>query len=638
MAPQAATQRALVVVAIVACSLLALSTQLQDLRRDCAEVVRPAHELSTISAAPSGDGAHGDLASAHSTPLVTSVPSPGFVDVRGPIGAAVPLLPEESARPSSAAAETAVRRTLSDPAEAPRPAAQTAIRANLTHPAWPQFHWESYADWHLAHWDHAWTDNRILREDLEDLEEICERGTGLIWCTRVQIIQRRLYVKDVRALELDRDYAVSRIAPLIDIIKAHPTLPNVDLMFGLNDQPQVAYNYRGPHARAHDVLHPPPMFGATLSPRTVDIPWPDYSFWLPTRPHKTRTPPWDTAREEILAAAAEWPWERKRRIAFFAGNMRHPVRQEMVQVANRTDHRDLFALRTVWIHKTERRCVGGGDGDIDDGGPGIRELGCRYAQPDFCRYRYLLNLGSGGNYANKLKYLLLCGSLIIHVTKHNAVRARVPALAPRCDPLPLTAHLSHARTRVRSPWQNEEFWQSHFVPGEHFIQVPSADHVPGVLRRLMTDPVAEAEGARIAAAGQARMAALTKEQVMSYCATILRGYARRMRFKAAPVRGAFEVNCVDDLWRHYEKDFREPWFAKMITNDNSSCLRPPTAPFQPPGYGGAYRGTKVPCLAANNLVLRQERCFPPSTADAKRLAYLDRIYNDSCGDVKCRID
>ena len=39
---------------------------------------------------------------------------------------------------------------------------------------------------------------------------------------------------------------------------------------------------------------------------------------------------------------------------------------------------------------------------------------CALSFEEMCRYRYLVNVGSNG-YANKMKYLFLCGSVVITV-------------------------------------------------------------------------------------------------------------------------------------------------------------------------------------------------------------------------------
>jgi protein glucosyltransferase len=45
---------------------------------------------------------------------------------------------------------------------------------------------------------------------------------------------------------------------------------------------------------------------------------------------------------------------------------------------------------------------------------GFQEDECALSFEEMCRYRYLVNVGSNG-YANKLKYLFLCGSVVITV-------------------------------------------------------------------------------------------------------------------------------------------------------------------------------------------------------------------------------
>ena len=54
-------------------------------------------------------------------------------------------------------------------------------------------------------------------------------------------------------------------------------------------------------------------------------------------------------------------------------------------------------------------------------------LNCWSPSPFFhTRYKYTLNVGSNG-YANKLKYLFLCGSVVIWVRAHCTARASHPS-------------------------------------------------------------------------------------------------------------------------------------------------------------------------------------------------------------------
>ena len=72
------------------------------------------------------------------------------------------------------------------------------------------------------------------------------------------------------------------------------------------------------------------------------------------------------------------------------------------------------------------------------------------------------------------------------------------------------------------------------------------------------------------------------------------------------------MNCEDDLVRHYDRAAEN--VPRYITHDNSTCLRPP-APGEklgPPGWGGAWAGTHVPCLASHDLSAKEEAgvCTP----------------------------
>ena len=61
------------------------------------------------------------------------------------------------------------------------------------------------------------------------------------------------------------------------------------------------------------------------------------------------------------------------------------------------------------------------------------------------------------------------------------------------------------------------------------------------------------------------------------------------------------IDCEDDLWRHYA--LSHGWLSGYLTQDNASCLHPPRAGavLSPPGWGGAYAGSKPRCYASHDL-------------------------------------
>lgn len=140
---------------------------------------------------------------------------------------------------------------------------------------------------------------------------------------------------------------------------------------------------------------------------------------------------------------------------------------------------------------------------------------------------------------------------------------------------------------------------------------------------------ADPEYARsIAQAGYDRMSQMDTQEVTHYCAEMLRGYAALQRFKPKRDPRSFEVNCEDDLVRHYERGadgFNGMLTERYLTEDNSTCLRPPAAgqALGPPGWGGAHRGERAPCLASHDLSAKEEAgvCDPAT----KRYAESGRL-------------
>jgi len=181
-----------------------------------------------------------------------------------------------------------------------------------------------------------------------------------------------------------------------------------------------------------------------------------------------------------------------------------------------------------------------------------------------CSYKYLLNSASIG-YANKFKYLLLCGSVVIY---------------------------------VRDGMSHQEFYELGLLPGVHYVSVPDATAVPAMVRWLREhDTYARA----VAMAGRARMAALNTDAVADYMAELLKQYAGLQRFRTSVSPGAVHIRCEDDLWRHYARD--PFWLNNYLMYDNATCTKPITAgtPLGPPGWGGSYAGSKPRCVASHDL-------------------------------------
>jgi len=248
-----------------------------------------------------------------------------------------------------------------------------------------------------------------------------------------------------------------------------------------------------------------------------------------------------------------------------------PNRQAIFRYAEQFP--ELFFVNEVYIKTSPPSCFEINEPNVTQGG--VLSKRCGLSFPEVCKYKYTLNVGSNG-YANKLKYLFLCGSVVIWVRKDSL---------------------------------NREFFERQFMPGVHYAAADTVDDVPTVIRRLQADP----EYARsIARNGYERMAQMDTLEVTHYCAEMLKGYAALQRFKPRRDPRSFEVNCEDDLIRHYDRgagDGVNGMLAqRYLTEDNSTCLRPPPpgAVLSAPGWGGAYRGDRAPCLASHDLTAKEE--------------------------------
>jgi len=406
----------------------------------------------------------------------------------------------------------------------------------------------------------------FTREMLDAAVATCF-DNGTMYCARAQVHRGSLYLTDYRAIFFDRWYAPARVMPLLDALRWH-SLPDIDIVFAAVDEPRVKMlveeaqwtrtvgKYPGKVAGA--VKLPPPIFSSTVNRAHHDLPWPDFSFYTPRKEHKLRTPPWSELHGKMLRQSEGVRWEDKIELAMHTGNVGSPFRKRLAAAA--AAHPDSMLVNELFI---------GDHGKIKQT---CRELGlhtqgghqqhkCFMRFEDQCSYKYLLNSASIG-YANKFKYLLLCGSVVIY---------------------------------VQDGMQHKEFYEHGLLPGVHYVQVATADDVPAMVRYLREhDSYARA----VASAGRARLAALDVRAIAAFNAELFTQYAAKQRFRVRPLPGAVRIDCEDDLWRHYARD---PGFLKHFrSEDNATCVRPISPPFRPPGWGGAYNGSKVRCVASHD--------------------------------------
>jgi hypothetical protein len=186
---------------------------------------------------------------------------------------------------------------------------------------------------------------RITPQMLDAAVQTCY-DNGTMYCLRAQVSRGRLYITDYRAIFFDRFYAPSRVMPLLETLRRHPNLPDVDIVVAAVDEPRVktlvdakwwtrlCTRYPG-GTHNNRIELPPPLFSSTISRHHLDLPWLDFSFFMPRKEHKLRTPPWSVLHPQMLEQSARVRWEDKIELAMHTGNVGSPFRQRLARVAEK---------------------------------------------------------------------------------------------------------------------------------------------------------------------------------------------------------------------------------------------------------------------------------------------------------------
>jgi hypothetical protein len=123
----------------------------------------------------------------------------------------------------------------------------------------------------------------ITKEDVDSAEVKVRESVNAF---RGQIIGGRLFIRDIRSLQFAREFAASWKITLLETMRRHRDLPDVDIVFNEGDYPIVQIPKDGAHqqrlyGRSSNGMKPPPVFSPTQSEMSFDIPFPDFSFSPP---------------------------------------------------------------------------------------------------------------------------------------------------------------------------------------------------------------------------------------------------------------------------------------------------------------------------------------------------------------------
>ena len=301
----------------------------------------------------------------------------------------------------------------------------------------------------------------------------------------------------VRMLSMQPHWAerASVLHMLLAATSQPPQLPPFDVVYVHNDRDPAPGLARSPRRRwpvltnAHESGH-------------ASLPVPDYSFagW------HTHTPPWCELQMRMDDAAAHaGPWENRTDLAFFSGNLRiggHRKYLRRLTVENRTQVAGVLRVQDV-----------GSTFYVPSRAAGARAATAPAVPPmsAACHYRYLISV-PGFGYSNRLKALLSCGSVVIH---------------------------------VKAPW--EEYFMPMLQHNRHLVVVASVDEiVPAVLRLRANPQLARQIGRKGAKAAHSFV---SFGQALDFTRQLLTAYSEASEPTAPPDSNYSRLASASDLNR-----------------------------------------------------------------------------------------
>ncbi|KAL3498817.1 hypothetical protein ACH5RR_041549 [Cinchona calisaya] len=201
---------------------------------------------------------------------------------------------------------------------------------------------------------------------------------------RLVIVKGKVYVEKYRKSIQTRD--VFTLWGILQLLRKYPgRLPDLELMFDCNDRPVIqSRSYRGPNAKP-----PPPLFRYCGDPWTLDIVFPDWSFWGWA---EINIRPWENILKDLKEGNNKIKWTKREPYAYWKGNpFVADTRKDLLR-CNVSDIEDWNARLFIqdWIRESQQ-------------GFEQSDLGSQ------CTYRYKIYI-EGYAWSVSEKYILACDS------------------------------------------------------------------------------------------------------------------------------------------------------------------------------------------------------------------------------------
>jgi len=312
-------------------------------------------------------------------------------------------------------------------------------------------------------------------------------GRSQTRATHYQIIDHKLY-REEECMFTFRCQGVEHF-----ILKLLPELPDMEFLLNTRDHPMNS------KWRSSD---PPPILSFSKPPSDyLDIMYPAWTFWeggpavWPIYP--TGLGRWDEQIKIIGKKAKEWPWRKKKNVAFFRGSRTSDERDPLVLLSRRLpDIADAqYTKNQAW--KSDKDTLGM---------PPATEIPLE----DHCEYKYLFNF-RGVAASFRFKHLFLCNSLVFHVgpqsNGNDWLEFFYPAMKPWVHYVPIGTDMSEVEEVLAFFRANDDYGKKIAKRGRKFIQ----EH-------------------------------LRMEDVLSYWRRLLMSYAKLLRWKPVKSKSLIRID------------------------------------------------------------------------------------------------
>ncbi|KAJ4773695.1 O-glucosyltransferase rumi-like protein (DUF821) [Rhynchospora pubera] len=331
---------------------------------------------------------------------------------------------------------------------------------------------------------------------------------------RLVIINGKAYLEKYSSPFQTRD--VFTIWGILQLLNRYPgRIPDLDLMFNCNDTPLIKM-------AKYLSTAPPPLFRYCKDETTLDIVFPDWSFWGWA---ELNIKPWDIFLEEIRNASESLKWKDRAPYAFWKGNTQVAKSRQDLMRCNLSNGHDWNAR--LFEQNWEK--------EIADG----------FKQSNLakqCTYRYKIYI-EGRSWSVSQKYILACNSPTLRVTTSFT-----------------------------------DFFSRGLVPGKHYWPI-SSDHKCKSIKFAVNWGNTHQKQAEYLGKGGSLFTQeeLSMENVYDYMLNLLTEYAKLLRYKPTIPEKATNI-CIESMACRATglvKDFMMESMVKSVYDFEPCSLPPP---------------------------------------------------------------